>query len=69
MRRTIKNPNGSFRVPEGRIGEFRFLGNGPTSALHGDLIDLLGQYEDAGDPEELKRAMDYCISHGIMTKK
>lgn len=69
MRRTRKNPDGSFRVPEGQIGEWRFLTAGSGAAIYGDLVNLLGAYEEAGEPEEIKKAMDYCLSHGILTKK
>lgn len=52
MRYTQKNPNGTFRAPIERLGEFRILQSGSSIALFGDMINRLGQYEAALTIEE-----------------
>ncbi len=52
MRYTQKNPNGTFRAPIERLGEFRILQSGPSIALFGDMINRLGRYEAALTIEE-----------------
>lgn len=52
MRYTQENPNGTFRAPAERLGEFRILQVGGSIALHGDIINRLGRYEKALTIEE-----------------
>lgn len=54
MRRTNKNPNGSFRVVGKRIGSFRIEHQLEETVLFGDVVDSLGEYEEIGTPEEFR---------------
>ncbi len=44
-RYTRRNPNGSYRIPAEGMGKFRIEQHGISLALHGDLVDKLGEYE------------------------
>lgn len=52
MKYTQKNPNGTFRAPVERMGEFRMLQIGGSIALYGDLVNRLGRYEEILSIEE-----------------
>lgn len=52
---THRNPNGTFRVPSERLGEFRIMQVGGSIALFGDVINRLGEYEEALTLEEARR--------------
>ena len=52
MRMTIKNPNGkTYRLPAARAGENRMEQQQETIVFYGDLVNLLGRYEDLGPIE------------------
>ncbi len=56
MRMTIKNPNGkTYRLPASRAGENRMEQQQEMIVFYGDLVNLLGRYEDLGPIEELER--------------
>lgn len=54
---TIKNPDGSFRIPAERLGEFRIEQSGMFIAMFGDMVDKLGNYEEL---ISLKEAGEYA---------
>ena len=45
-RMTILMSSGNYRVPNNRIGSFRFEGRSMFQDLYGDVVDRLGAYED-----------------------
>ena len=55
-RMTVKNPNGTYRIPIHRAGEFIIESIGQSMAIRGQLVDRLGKYEEIGlSPEEIER--------------
>ena len=57
-RYTRRNPNGSYRIPAEGLGEFRIIQHGISIALHGDLVDKLGEYESL---LSLREARAYAV--------
>lgn len=58
-RMTIKNPNGTYRIPIHRAGEFAVESIGQSVAIRGELVDKLGAYEETGmSPEEIKKMVN-----------
>ena len=51
---TVLNPNGRFRVPAERLGDFRIEQSGLFVAVFGDMVDRLGAYEDLLTLQEAK---------------
>lgn len=51
-RMTIKNPNGSYRIPMSRGGSIRHEWQQEQTVLYGGPVDRLGAYEDIGTPQE-----------------
>lgn len=51
-RMTIRNPNGSYRIPMSRAGTIRQAWQQEQTVLFGDPVDKLGTYEDIGTPQE-----------------
>lgn len=54
MRRTNRNPNGSFRIVGKRIGNLRIEHQLEETVLFGDVANSLGEYEEIGTPEEFR---------------
>ena len=55
-RMTIKNPNGTYRIPIERAKGFTVESLGQSVTIRGELVDKLGAYEELGlSPEEIKR--------------
>ena len=58
-RMTVKNSNGSYRIPIHRAGEFAVESIGQSVAIRGELVDKLGAYEETGmSPEEIKKMVN-----------
>lgn len=45
-RMTLKKPDGKYRIPGNRIGDWYFKGKPMFQDLYGDVVDRLGAYED-----------------------
>jgi hypothetical protein len=54
---TIKNPGNSdsYRAPLNRTGEIEMKWQQETPVFYGEMVNLLGRYEDLGTPEELEK--------------
>lgn len=65
-RMTVKNPNGTYRIPIERAKDFTVESLGQSVTIRGELVDKLGAYEELGlSPGEIKR----MLVNGKYTKK
>ena len=56
IRMTVKNPNGTYRVPIERIGDgIRIEVSGHNIGVFGELVNKLGRLEDKEELETSKK--------------
>lgn len=58
MKYTRKNHNGTYRIPLQALSSMEKMieiDGGPSPCLIGELVDLIGKYEELGEYNDIKR--------------